>query len=225
MHTARERVLFYTQGTRSSSTSLSLSPYTNPTHTHHARTEQSRTHARPHVLHTSSSHDSWMSPRVAWPRDARPRTRRRRATPHDARTHHDFRRRRHEDDDESDVGLVARLSRRVDHREQRCRSEAGAFERGHRSDRARMRGMNEMRTRGVGRAVVVLMRDDRGRGTTRARGDDADRWMRGREKIFLTSSGVSSWTRAGWRRRGVGTNRSIARSRPAPRIRARGGEG
>ena len=46
-------------------------------------------------------------------------------------------------------------------------------------------GMNEMRARGVGRAVVVLMRDDRGRGTTRARGDDADRWMRGRENFFF----------------------------------------
>ena len=45
-------------------------------------------------------------------------------------------------------------------------------------------GMNGMRARGVGRAVVVLMRDDRGRGTTRARGDDADRWMRGREIFF-----------------------------------------
>ena len=77
-----------------------------------------------------SSHDSWMSPRVSWPPRRRGPTHADARLSHDARTHHDLRRRRHEDDDESDVLLFARLSRRVDHREQRCRSEAGASDAG-----------------------------------------------------------------------------------------------
>ncbi len=47
--------------------------------------------------------------------------------------------------------------------------------------------------------MVVLMRDDRGRGTTRARGDDADRWIRGRKfflnvfrGVFVDARGVAS---------------------------------
>ena len=67
-----------------------------------------------------------MSPRVSRPPATRGPAHADARLPHDARTHHDFRRRRHEDDDESDVLLFARLSRRVDHRKQRCRSEAGA---------------------------------------------------------------------------------------------------
>ena len=89
------------------------------------------THARVVVVARSRalsllSHDSWMSPRVSRPPATRGPAHADARLPHDARTHHDFRRRRHEDDDESDVLLFARLSRRVDHREQRCRSEAGA---------------------------------------------------------------------------------------------------
>ena len=219
---ARESTSSSIQGTRSSSTSLSLSPYTNPTHTHHARTEQSRTHARPHVLHTSSSHDSWMSPRVAWPRDARPRTRRRRATPHDARTHHDFRRRRHEDDDESDVLLFARLSRRVDHRKQRCRSEAGASD-ARENERAAGR-MECARARGGARwwwwcTAIARARDDARVGMT-TRNDGC-----GEINFFLKSRGVLGVDARGVTSTGGVDDGSIARSRPAPRIRARGGEG
>ena len=48
-----------------------------------------------------------------------------------------------------------------------------------------------------GGAVVVVVHGDRARGTTRARDDDAERWMRGKIIFFLKSRGVSAWTRAG----------------------------
>ena len=151
------------QGMRSYSMRLSLSLYTNPTHTHHARGSSSSL-SRSRSL---SSHDSWMSPRVS-----RPPARRRGPAhadarlPHDARTHHDCRRRRHDHDDESDVLLFARLSRRVDHREQRCRSEAGASD-----ARENERAAGRMECARAGwRGGGGGARRSRARGTARARG-------------------------------------------------------
>ena len=75
------------------------------------------------------------------------------------------------------------------------------------------------------RAVVVVVHGDRAREGRRARGDDdAERWMRG-NKFFLKSRGVLGVDARGVTSTGGVDDGSIARSRPAPRIRARGGEG
>ena len=205
---------------RSYSMRLSLSLYTNPTHTHHARGSSSSSLALSLSL---SSHDSWMSPRVS----RAPAARRGPAhadarLPHDARTHHDFRRRRHEDDDESDVLLFARLSRRVDHREQRCRSEAGASD-ARENERAAGR-MECARARGGARwwwwcTAIARARDDARVGMT-TRNDGC-----GEINFFLKSRGVLGVDARGVTSTGGVDDGSIARSRPAPRIRARGGEG
>ena len=82
-----------------------------------------------------------------------------------------------------------------------------------------------MRARAGWRAVVVVVHGDRAREGRRARGDDdAERWMRG-NKFFLKSRGVLGVDARGVTSTGGVDDGSIARSRPAPRIRARGGEG
>ena len=131
------------------------------------------------------SHDSWMSPRVSRPPATRGPAHADARLPHDARTHHDFRRRRHEDDDESDVLLFARLSRRVDHRKQRCRSEAGASD-----ARENERAAGRMECARAGWRAGVVVNGDRAREGRRARGDDdAERWMRGNNFFLKVSRG------------------------------------